>query len=48
MVTKRNSRGQEGEDNLKEFGINIYTLLYIKQITNKDLIYNTGTIFNIF
>ena len=23
----------------QEFGINIYTLLYIKQITNKDLLY---------
>ena len=27
-----------------EFGINIYTLLYIKQITNKDLLYITGDI----
>ena len=26
----------------QEFGINIYTLLYIKQITNKDLPYSTG------
>ena len=25
----------------EEFGINIYTLLYIKQIANKDLMYNT-------
>ena len=25
-----------------EIGINIYTLLYIKQKTNKDLLYNTG------
>ena len=25
-----------------ETGIDIYTLLYIKQITNKDLMYNTG------
>ena len=25
-----------------EVGINIYTLLYIKQITNKDLLYSTG------
>ena len=25
-----------------EFGINIYTLLYIKQIINKDLLYVTG------
>ena len=33
--------GGEGEIN-QEFGINIYTLLYIKQINNKDLLYNTG------
>ena len=26
----------------QEIGIDIYTLLYIKQITNKDLLYSTG------
>ena len=25
-----------------EFGIDMYTLLYLKQITNKDLLYSTG------
>ena len=30
--------GVRGQD----FGINIYTLLYIKQTTNKDLLYSTG------
>ena len=25
-----------------EIGIDIYTLLYVKQITNKDLLYSTG------
>ena len=25
-----------------EFGIHIYTLLYVKQIINKDLLYSTG------
>ena len=25
-----------------EIGIDIYTLLYIKQITNKDILYSTG------
>ena len=25
-----------------EFGINMYTLLYLKYITNKDLLYSTG------
>ena len=31
-----------GRDKLEEFEINIYTLLYIKQIINKDLLYSTG------
>ena len=26
----------------REFGINMYTLLYLKWITNKDLLYSTG------
>ena len=26
-----------------EFGIDTYTLLYLKWITNKDLLYSTGT-----
>ena len=25
-----------------EFGIDTYTLLYLKEITNKDLLYSTG------
>ena len=25
-----------------EFGIDMYTLLYLKQITNKDLLFSTG------
>ena len=27
---------------VREFGIDIYTLIYLKQITNKDLLYSTG------
>ena len=27
---------------VKEFGIDMYTLLYLKRITNKDLLYSTG------
>ena len=27
---------------VREFGIDIYTLLYLKWITNKDLLYSTG------
>ena len=34
-------RGKGGYIN-QEFGINRYTLLYIKQINNKDLLYNLG------
>ena len=28
---------------VREFGINMYTLLYFKWITTKDLLYNTGS-----
>ena len=41
MVTKRDSGGRGGEIN-EDFGINIYTLLYIKEINNRDLLYSTG------
>ena len=39
MVTKGETLG--GRIN-QEFGINIYTLLYIKYVTNKDQLYSTG------
>ena len=38
---QRGQRGWGGEIS-QEFGINRYTLLYVKQITNKDLLYSTG------
>ena len=31
-----------GEQIVREFGMNVYTLLYLKWITYKDLPYNTG------
>ena len=31
-----------GEVPVKEFGMDMYTLLYLKCITNKDLLYSTG------
>ena len=31
-----------GEGIFREFGIDMYTLLYLKCITNKDLLYSTG------
>ena len=38
MVTK----GERGEGINWEIGVDIYTLLYIKYITNKKLLYSTG------
>ena len=35
-------RGQWGGQINQGFGINIYTLLRIKQINNKDILYSTG------
>lgn len=38
MVTKG---GNEGEDEINwKFGINMYTLLYIKEVIKKDLLYS--------
>ena len=31
-----------GKEIVKEFGIQLYTLLYLKEITNKDLLCSTG------
>ena len=30
-----------GEGIVREFGMDMHTLLYLKRITNKDLLYNT-------
>ena len=46
LFTKQTHRlermGRVGEGTVREFGINMYTLLYLKWITNKDLLYSTG------
>ena len=34
--------GRGGEEIIWETGIDIHTLLHIKQITNKNLLYSTG------
>ena len=34
--------GSIGEGIVRGFGTDIYTLLYLKRITNKDLLYSTG------
>ena len=39
MVTRREGWGK---GIVREFGIDMYTLLYFKWITNKDLLYSTG------
>ena len=31
-----------GEETVRELGMVMYTLLYLKWITNKDLLYSTG------
>ena len=33
--------GRMGEGIVREFGIDMNTLLYLKWVTNKDLLYNT-------
>ena len=43
MDTKGGKWGCGGGGGMNwEIGIDIYTLLYIKQITNKDLLYSMG------
>ena len=32
----------QGEEIVKEFGIDMYILLYLKWITNRDLLFGTG------
>ena len=34
--------GEVGEGIVGEFGMHVYTLLYLKWIPNKDLLYSTG------
>ena len=34
--------GRVGGGIVREFGIDMYTLLYVKRITSKDLLYSTG------
>ena len=47
MLKKKKSKlmvtgGKEGGGINWEIGMDIYTLLYMKQISNKDLLYSTG------
>ena len=40
-------QSQWGKGIVREFGINMYTLLYLKRITNKDLPYSKETLLNV-
>ena len=35
------------ERTVREFGMDMYTLLYLKCITNKDLLCSTGSVLNV-
>ena len=35
-------RGGWGEGVVREFGMDMHTLLYLKRITNKEVLYSTG------
>ena len=42
-MTREQTYGEMvGEGIVREFGMDMYTLLYLKCITNKDLLYSTG------
>ena len=34
--------GRMGEGIVREFGMDMYTLLYLKWMSNQDLLYSTG------
>ena len=38
---RKGTHGCRGKGIVKDFGKDMYTLLYLKWITNKDLLYNT-------
>ena len=42
MIQMNLFTNQKQTHRLREFGTDTYTLLYLKQIMNKDLLYSTG------
>ena len=40
-------RGKVGRKTVKETGMDMYTLLHLKWMTSKDLLYTHGTLLNI-
>lgn len=45
MTTNMLPKGKRGEGGInQEFGVNSYTLSYIQQINNKDLLYSADTL----
>ena len=44
---RKQTYGCQGEGVVKDFGKVMYTLLYLKWIPNKDLVYSTGNSLNV-
>ena len=44
---RKQTHGCHGEGIVKDFGKVMYTMLYLKQITNKNLLYTHGTLLNV-
>ena len=42
MVARVEDGGKIGEGVVREFGMDMYTLLYLKWITNRELLYSTA------
>ena len=41
LLYLKKKKNRIGKEIVREFGIDMYTLLYLKWITNKDLLYST-------
>ena len=41
LTILKKKKNRIGKGIVREFGIDMYTLLYLKRITNKDLLYST-------
>ena len=47
-MTREQTYGEMvGEGIVREFGMDMYTLLYLKCITNKDLLYSIGSVLSV-
>ena len=46
MIIRGERNGRGGKN--REIGIDVYTVLYVKQVINKNLLYSTGNFYSIF